>query len=78
LFRHFISSAGSVDLHQFLEDVIIRRPYFVVRLNKSPTHDTFSIDDECGRMRDWPFCLVVEQSVAIDHPMVSIREQREI
>src|ERR1700752_3200027 len=66
-----------LDLRQLAPDLWVRRPLFVIHFDKFPAHDALRVDDE----RRWmgpALAVGVEDTVAVDHFMIFVFEQRKI
>ena len=61
---------------QRIQDGSVRRPDFIIGFDKFPTHHPCLVDHIGSRMRQ-ARAVGVEQSVAVDHLMFLVLQQRE-
>ena len=66
-----------LDLRQLAPDLLVRCPLLIVDLDKIPTHDTFGIDHERGRVRPTT-AIRVEDAVTIDHFVILVFEEWKV
>ena len=65
------------DLRQLAADLLVGRALLVVYLDKFPAHHALGVDDVGCRVRP-TFAVGIKNSVAVDHFMIFVFEQREI